>query len=317
MEETLQEWNETSHSNDSDYVPMIDLCFPVEASSSTENKPAGNTRRILIIAGSDSSGGAGLEADQKVVAAHGCYAMTATTALTAQNTQGVFDIHHTPPEFVARQINLCIDDIGVDVVKIGMLASAATVTAVGQALRERKEQFALVLDPVMVSTSGAQLLPPDAVSILRETLLPMATILTPNIPEAKLLLGKKEEPNPQTYEQVVQLAADLQKLGSRYVLVKGGHFRTDVAARGQTKHRLIDVLHDGHQPLLIEKEFLKSRNTHGTGCSLASAIASNLALGHGVPEAVHRACRYVEAGIRFSIDRGHGSGPINHFHSLK
>ena len=122
---------------------------------------------------------------------------------------------------------------------------------------------------VMVSTSGAQLLPPDAVSILRETLLPMATILTPNIPEAKLLLGKKEEPNPQTYEQVVQLAADLQKLGSRYVLVKGGHFRTDVAARGQTKHRLIDVLHDGHQPLLIEKEFLKSRNTHGTGCSLA------------------------------------------------
>ena len=145
-----------------------------------------------------------------------------------------------------------------------------------------------------MSTSGAQLLPSDAVSTLRETLIPLATVLTPNLPEAKLLLGKRGEPNPQTYEQMIQLAADLQKLGSRYVLVKGGHFRTEVVEGGETRHQLIDVLHDGHQPLLIEKEYLESKNTHGTGCSLA--CIEPVAIVYLIADTVSRHC--VESSIR-------------------
>merc|ERR1712093_346795 len=180
--------------------------------------------RVLVIAGSDSSGGAGLEADQKVIAAHGCYAMTATTALTAQNTLGVVDIHYTPPDFVRKLIDACISDVGVDVVKTGMLASAETIQIVAEALRAH-HVTKTVIDPVMVSTSGHQLLPAQAVRDLREKLLPIATIITPNVPEAMLLLSDSGKPvaDAKNVGDLIEIAKAVQALGPKYVLVKGGH----------------------------------------------------------------------------------------------
>ncbi|KAK0711680.1 Phosphomethylpyrimidine kinase-domain-containing protein [Lasiosphaeris hirsuta] len=279
--------------------------------------------RVLVIAGSDSSGGAGLEADQKVIAAHGCYAMTATTALTAQNTTGVFDIHHVPAEFLRKQIDACINDIGVDVVKTGMLASAATVDAVATALEEHKVKT-LVIDPVMIATSGSQLLAPEALQVLRARLLPRATILTPNLPEARLLLadaGYGHLPVDKVDDLEV-IASAVHALGPRWVLVKGGHcpFRRNGTAAGTPEEReiVVDLLFGGpdERAFKIQTPYHETRNTHGTGCSLASAIASNLAKGMDMPRAVKAACRYVEAGIKTAPGLGAGSGPLNHFHSI-
>lgn len=284
-------------------------------------------RRILVIAGSDSSGGAGLEADQKVIAAHGCYAMTATTALTAQNTQGVSGIHYVPSNFVVEQIDACINDIGVDVIKIGMLASASTVDAVADALKKHGKPTTVV-DPVMVATSGAQLLPSEAVHNLRMNLMPLTTILTPNIPEARLLLQDAglEAPETKSLDDIVKMAKVVQSLGARYVLVKGGHLPLTkdgyISKDKADKHTVVDVLHDGREATIYETDYLPSTSTHGTGCSLASAIASGIALSkspnrtNDIPDAVEMAVRYVEAGIRTSFALGHGNGPINHFHSL-
>ncbi|ROV90322.1 hypothetical protein VSDG_08151 [Cytospora chrysosperma] len=276
--------------------------------------------RVLVIAGSDSSGGAGLEADQKVIAAHGCYAMTATTALTAQNTQGVYAIHQVPPEFLKKQIDACFDDIGVDVVKTGMLASTETIKAVAEALRERKVGR-LVIDPVMVATTGAELLPPEALRELRERFLPQATVVTPNIPEARLLLsdaGLGQGPL-ESVADLEAMARALYSLGSEWVLVKGGHapFRRDysIAKTDGERQIVVDVLYGRDGAVRMETEYQASRNTHGTGCSLASAIASNLAKGMQVPGAVKAACRYIEAAIQTAPDFGKGNGPLNHFHS--
>ena len=200
--------------------------------------------------------------------------MTATTALTAQNTQGVSAIHHVPSDFVVKQIDACIGDIGVDVVKIGMLASAETADAVADALR-RHGSPTTILDPVMVSTSGAQLLPNIAVLNLRTQLLPLTTILTPNIPEARLLLknAELEAPETKSLDDIVNIARTLQSLGPRYVLVKGGHLPLTKDGRISTKdadhHTVVDVLYDGHQALVYETDYQSSKNTHGTGCSLA------------------------------------------------
>lgn len=200
--------------------------------------------------------------------------MTATTALTAQNTEGVSAIHRIPSDFVLKQIDACISDIGVDVVKIGMLASAETVNAVADALRRHGSPL-IVLDPVMVSTSGAQLLPDDAVLNLRTQLLPMTTILTPNIPEARLLLKDAglEAPEIRSLDDIVNIARTLQSLGPQYVLVKGGHLPLTKAGRISTQdaehHTVVDVLHDGHQARVYETGYRSSKNTHGTGCSLA------------------------------------------------
>lgn len=166
---------------------------------------------------------------------------------------------------------------------------------------------------VMASTSGSQLLPLDAIQTFRERLLPLTTILTPNIPEASLLAGRPKDSAPTTQDDMLALAKDLHALGPKYILLKGGHLTEGPG--GGKRRSIVDLLYDGHEVVLIEKPFLKSRNTHGTGCSLASAVACNLALGFDVPSAVRKACQYVEAGIKLSIDRGKGSGPINHFHS--
>ncbi|KAH7400565.1 Phosphomethylpyrimidine kinase-domain-containing protein [Phaeosphaeria sp. MPI-PUGE-AT-0046c] len=277
-------------------------------------------KRILVIAGSDSSGGAGLEADQKVIAAHGCYAMTATTALTAQNTLGVQDIHHTPPTFLQKQIDAVCEDIEVDVVKTGMLASADAIEVVAEAL-QRHNITTTVIDPVMVSTSGSQLLPQQAVSTLINRLLPLTTILTPNLPEAILLLESAgvEVSDPTSVEDIVAMAHKIQGLGPRWVLLKGGHLpltRGRVVSKDESENEVVLNVLVGEGGLnIMESKYLKSNNTHGTGCSLASAIACNLASGMNMVKAVKKANHYIEAGIKTSVSLGKGSGPINHFHS--
>ncbi|KAI8282327.1 putative hydroxymethylpyrimidine/phosphomethylpyrimidine kinase 2 [Colletotrichum sp. SAR11_57] len=234
--------------------------------------------RVLVIAGSDSSGGAGLEADQKVIAAHGCYAMTATTALTAQDTTGVHDIHHVPQDFLVKQIDACVNDIGVDALK-----------------RHRVPK--IVVDPVMIATSGAELLPRDAVAELLEGLLKVTTVLTPNIPEAKLLLQDAgfEGAEVASVADLEEMARKVKGLGPEWVLVKGGHapFKADftVAKTEEEKEVVVDVLYGEGGFVRIESPYQASKDTHGTGCSLASAIASGLAKGLSVPEAARAGVR--------------------------
>lgn len=200
--------------------------------------------------------------------------MTATTALTAQNTQGVSGIHYVPSDFVVKQIDACISDIGVDVIKIGMLASASTIDAVANTLK-RHGKPTTVVDPVIVATSGAQLLPNGAVHNLRLNLLPLTTILTPNIPEARLLLlnAGLEVPGTKSLDDIVNIARLVQSLGPRYVLVKGGHLpltKDGHISKGEAdRHTIVDVLYDGHKATIYETDYLPSKNTHGTGCSLA------------------------------------------------
>ncbi|KAF6805191.1 thiamine biosynthesis protein (thi-4) [Colletotrichum musicola] len=278
--------------------------------------------RVLVIAGSDSSGGAGLEADQKVIAAHGCYAMTATTALTAQDTTGVHDIHHVPQDFLVKQIDACVNDIGVDVVKTGMLASPATIGTVVDALKRHRIPK-VVVDPVMIATSGAQLLPREAVTQLLEGLLKLTTVLTPNIPEAKLILEDAGHGSIEvkTVKDLEEMAKAVHALGPEWVLVKGGHapFNKDLVAAETEEEKafVVDVLYGDGKFVHIQSPYQKSTNTHGTGCSLASAVASNLAKGLSVPEAAKSACRYIEAAIRTAPGFGHGHGPLNHYHSIQ
>ncbi|KAL9104728.1 MAG: hypothetical protein Q9163_000340 [Psora crenata] len=240
----------------------------------------------------------------------------------AQNTLGVRGIHHVPTDFVVQQIDTVFDDIGVDVVKIGTSQSGRLIL---QPFQRRCHSPRLVLDPVMVSTSGAQLLPDDAVRNLCEHLLPLATILTPNIPEAHLLLQNAgvDIPAINSIHELVRMAEQTQKLGPRHVLLKGGHLplkeNGEIAKHEHEQERIINVLHDGAKAVILEADYIASKNTHGTGCSLASAIASQMALypDLDIKEHVRAACQYVEMGIKTGVDwdLGKGVGPINHFHS--
>lgn len=263
-----------------------------------------------------------------MLSAHGVYAQTVTTALTAQNTLGVDDVHVTPPSFVGKQIDACLSDIGCDIVKIGMLASATTVEAVAGKLEQWKISR-VVLDPVMVSTSGAQLLPTDAVQSVLERLIKGVEIVTPNVPEALLMLKEGNDDDvksPENLEALKSLAKSLhEKLSPRAVLLKGGHVpllrRNDgslVKAGSEGNPEIIvDVLYDGSDFELIESPYSDSRNTHGTGCSLASAIAARLAQGRSLKQAVRQACQYVAVGIKTSTTFSKGPGPINHFHNVQ
>ncbi|KAL7946867.1 Phosphomethylpyrimidine kinase domain-containing protein [Trichoderma barbatum] len=277
--------------------------------------------KVLVIAGSDPSGGAGLEADQKVLAAHGCYAMASTTALTIQNTKGVTGVHVIPSDFVGKQIEACLEDVGADVIKTGMLASAETIKVIANLVTKYKIP-ALVVDPVMVSTSGAQLLPHEAIAQLSQHLLPHTTVLTPNIPEATLLLTQNghEVGEIQSVADVEAMGRKIQELGPKWVLVKGGHmpFRRDlaVAKTNEEKQVVVDVLIGSEGSVFrVESPYQESTSTHGTGCSLASAISARLAQGADVPTAVRGACRYIEAGIKTAPRIGGGNGPLDHFHS--
>lgn len=253
--------------------------------------------RVLTIAGSDSGGGAGIQADLKTFTVLGVYGMTAITALTAQNTCGVSGIHAVPPEFVGQQIDAVATDIGVDAVKTGMLANAAIVGAVANAVR-RHGVGTLVVDPVMVAESGAALLDGEARAVLLDELVPLATIVTPNIHEASALTGIEIS----SVTDLVEAARALIARGARACLVKGGHLHGDTA---------VDVFADGCEVRELVGERIPSRLTHGTGCQLSAAIAAFLAHGLTLGRAVERAKEFIEAAIRGGLAIGHGAGPAN------
>jgi hydroxymethylpyrimidine/phosphomethylpyrimidine kinase len=257
----------------------------------------------LTIAGSDSSGGAGIQADLKTFAAFGVYGASAITALTAQNTRGVFGIHPVPPVFVTAQIDAVFDDLEVRAVKIGMVAELSIIEAIASALSRWKPEH-VVLDPVMVASSGDRLLPAQAVESLRKDLIPRASLITPNLPEAAALL---DESVASDEASIRSQGRRLLALGARAVLIKGGH------AQGAES---IDYLFAGGSVTALPAPRLATTNTHGTGCSLSSAIAAGLAKGEPLEQAVRGAKTWITAAIA-AADRlgvGHGHGPIHHFH---
>ena len=259
----------------------------------------------LTIAGSDSGGGAGVQADLKAFSALGVYGASVITALTAQNTREVRGIQDVPPAFIASQIDTVFDDLDVKAVKIGMLSQPAVIEAVAVAL-ERHGAEQVVLDPVMIAKSGDALLQPEAVEALRARLVPLATLITPNLPEAGVLLDSAE---PGNESEMREAAAALEGLGARNVLVKGGHLP------GTNN---VDLLFDGERFSRYENPRIETRNTHGTGCTLSSAVAAGLAKGERLQDAVAAAVSYVHEAIKHSdeLSVGRGHGPVHHFHAL-
>lgn len=260
-------------------------------------------RRVLTIAGSDSGGGAGIQADLKTFAAHGCYGMSVITALTAQNTRGVIGIHPAPVKFVAQQLDAVLSDIGADAVKIGMLFSPALIETVAGKLKEYRVEH-IVLDPVMIAASGDKLLQDDAVEALKASLIPLAEIITPNLPEAAVLLGQTDIEESAMADTAKQLAAP----GCRNVLVKGGH------GRGENSDDYLYLKAEDRIISFPGKRF-ETRNDHGTGCTLSSAIAARIARGDDIETAVRRAKEYITEAIRAgtAYQIGHGHGPVHHF----
>jgi hydroxymethylpyrimidine/phosphomethylpyrimidine kinase len=256
----------------------------------------GSPHRVLIVAGSDSGGGAGIQADVKTVTALGGFALTAVTALTAQNTLGVRGVVETPAAFVAAQIDACLDDIGCDAAKTGMLSSREIVEVVAERLRAHRVTR-LVVDPVMVAKGGSPLLADAAVEALRRVLLPLAMVATPNLPEASRLLGREV----RDLASMRDAARALADLGAAHVVVKGGHLEEDA----------VDVHYDGHSFRELRAARIATRDTHGTGCIFASAIASGLARGDAVGDAVDAAKAFVTNAIRGSLRIGGGHGPAN------
>lgn len=255
-------------------------------------------KAVLSIAGSDSSGGAGIQADIKTIAAHKLYAETAITALTAQNTTGVYGVVEVDPEFVAQQIDVVFDDIRPDAVKIGMVSSAAIIEAIAERLVANKAKN-IVLDPVMVATSGARLIDDGAVEALVAKLLPLADIVTPNIPEAEVLCGRAIASD----EDMESAAKELAEKTSGAVLVKGGH----------GTERADDVLVTEHGRVVwLRHKRIETENTHGTGCTLSSAIACGLAQDFEMQAAVSKAKSYVTGALQYGLALGRGNGPLNH-----
>ena len=259
-------------------------------------------RTALTIAGSDSSGGAGIQADIKTMTANGVFATSAITALTAQNTTGVTDILEATPSFLAAELDAVFTDIFPDAVKIGMVSSAELITVIADKLRQYGARH-IVVDPVMVATSGSKLLRDDAVGALTERLLPLAEVLTPNIPEAEILAGMSIE-SPTDMEDAARTISG--KYGCA-VLCKGGHDLNDAN----------DLLWKDGQARWFKGRRVDNPNTHGTGCTLSSAIASNLAKGYDLDQAVERAKAYISGALAAQLDLGRGRGPMNHMFDLK
>jgi hydroxymethylpyrimidine/phosphomethylpyrimidine kinase len=257
------------------------------------------TGRVLIIAGSDSGGGAGIQADIKAVTALGGFAATAITALTAQNTLGVHGVLPIPTAFIREQMRVVLADIGADALKTGMLHDAATIAAVCDEITASAPGVPLVADPVMVAKGGHPLLQPDAVATLKARLLPLAAVITPNLPEAEVLLGRKIA----GLADMPRAAAELLDMGVRAVLLKGGHLEGEM---------LVDLLATPAGITRYESPRIATRHTHGTGCTLASAVAAGLAQGLDLPAAVVRARAYVRAAILAAPGFGAGHGPLGH-----
>lgn len=259
------------------------------------------TGRVLVIAGSDSGGGAGIQADIKSVTALGGFAMTAITALTAQNTQGVHGIHDVPADFVAEQIKVVLSDLGADCIKIGMLHRPEVIETVIDVLRQYAQGVPIVLDPVMIAKGGHSLLENTAQDLLRTKLVQMAHLITPNLPEAEVLIGSKVRRAGDMPDAVDALAG----LGARAVLLKGGHLEGD----GPLVDLLLDDAGELHR---FESDRIDTANTHGTGCTLASATACGIAQGLSMSVAVTRARDYVRSAILTNPGYGKGHGPLNH-----
>jgi hydroxymethylpyrimidine/phosphomethylpyrimidine kinase len=260
-------------------------------------------KQVLTIAGSDSGGGAGIQADIKAMSANGVFAMSAITAVTAQNTEEVTDVFELPLSIIAAQIDAVFDDFDVAAVKTGMLSSAEIVKVVAKLLKPQNVTN-LVVDPVMIAKSGHRLLKPDAVEALMHELIPLALVVTPNIHEAQQLSGIEIK----TLNDARRAAKVIHRLGCRHVLIKGGHLLED---------RATDLLYDGRFFELFKSEFIDTPHTHGTGCTFASAIAAHLALGKPLTQAVTAAKAYLTEAIRHGLSIGHGKGPTNHFYFLK
>ena len=273
---------------------------------------------VLTIAGSDCSGGAGIQADIKTISALGCYAASAITAITVQNTQGVTAVHAVPPEIVAGQIRAVMDDIKPKAVKIGMVNDAETIKAIADALADYDIEH-IVVDPVMVSTSGSKLMQDDAIKVFIEKLLPMSTLITPNIYEAEILAGKKITDE----DAMNDVAGEILSKGAEAVLIKGGHIEGD---------KKVDLLYNAIRKtearsseltMMIgdsfESETVETRNTHGTGCTLSAAIASNLAMGLGINKAIDKAKYWLTSALiaGADVEIGSGHGPVNHFYAPK
>lgn len=261
---------------------------------------------VLTIAGSDSSGGAGIQADLKTFSAMGCYGMSVITAVTAQNTVGVRAIHAIPVNVIAEQIDAVLEDIGADAIKIGMLHSSAVIETVADRLLHHHAKN-IVIDPVMVAKSGDRLLQDEAVQALREVLLPLATVITPNLPEATVLLGREV----QKMEQMPNAARDLANMGPQAVLLKGGHLED------KQSPDVLFVRHSG-KIALLDAPRVNTSNTHGTGCTLSSAIAACLAKRMDIEEAVRHAKAYLTRALTMGADYrlGKGHGPVHHFHEF-
>ena len=259
-------------------------------------------KHLLTIAGSDSSGGAGIQADLKTFAAHGVFGMSVITAVTAQNTCGVTAVQDIDPEIITAQIDAVFSDIRVDGVKIGMVSRTESIHAIAEALKKWKPPV-IVVDPVMISKSGYPLLQPDACEALIKELLPLATLLTPNLPEAEAICGFAIK----TEQDMERAAAHIISLGAKAVLVKGGHLEGS---------RADDYLYDGKEGTWLPGTRIQTQHTHGTGCTLSSALASNLAKGMRLAEAVKAAKDYVTTAIRHGIALGKGHGPTHHFVEL-
>ena len=259
-------------------------------------------RTALTIAGSDSSGGAGIQADIKTMTMNGVFAMSAITALTAQNTTGVTGILNATPDFLEKELDAIFTDIFPDAVKIGMVSSAELITVIAEKLKAYGAKH-VVVDPVMVATSGATLLEDDAIDTLKEKLLPLAEVLTPNIPEAEILAGMKIE-SPTDMETAARTISETYGCA---VLCKGGHDLNDAN----------DLLWKDGTGRWFKGRRIANPNTHGTGCTLSSAIASNLAKGYGLDESVEKAKTYISGALAAMLDLGHGSGPMDHAFDIR
>ncbi len=264
-------------------------------------------KKVLTIAGSDSSGGAGIQADLKSLSASGVYGMSVITAVTAQNTMGVFAVQDLGEEIIKAQIDAIFTDIVVDAVKIGMVSVISTIDAISEKLKEYKAKN-IVLDPVMISKSGYSLLKPESKTALIKKLIPLASIITPNVPEAEEILKEvnSDITSIETVEDMESAAKEMYKLGCKNVLLKGGHMQGEA----------VDVFYDGNEIIHFTSERINTKNTHGTGCTLSSAIAANLALGFSMKDSIKNSKQYITTAIKHSLDIGHGVGPTNHFYEL-
>lgn len=258
-------------------------------------------KTVLTIAGSDSCGGAGIQADLKTISALGAYGMSAITAVTAQNTMGVLNVRELDVDIIRDQINCLYDDIKIDAVKVGMVSSIKIIDVIGECLQKNRA-VNIVVDPVMVSKSGYHLLRTEARGELIKVLFTLAEVVTPNLYEAKLLTGD----NIEDLAQMEQAAMKIHGLGGAKVIIKGGHLAGDA----------IDVVYDGENFSYLKGKRIETKNTHGTGCTFSSAIAALLARGYQLPEAASLAKEYINCAIEHSFELGRGAGPANHFYSL-